>query len=96
MDVRNIQLPTPGPGGPAQTDQAARVQRRGADGKTAVPRSAAGDSIAISAEARQALYVDGLVQRVLAMPGVRPEAVAAALATPESIDATVDALIRAS
>lgn len=96
MDVRNIQPPATGLGGPAQTDQAARVQRRGDDGKAVVQRSAAGDSVAISPEARQALYVDSLVQRVLAMPDVRPEAMAAAGAMPESIEATVDAMTRAS
>jgi hypothetical protein len=66
-----------------------------------VARSATGDSITISPEARQAVLVDALAQRVLALPHSRPDVVAAAqdalargdLDSHHAINATAAALL---
>ncbi len=103
MEVRNVPLPGTQLGGPAQTDAASRVPPPGTDAGAPLARSAAGDSIAISPKARQAILVDGFVQRVLRMPDTRPDLVAAAQAalargeldTPGAIHATADGILRA-
>ena len=100
MDVRKVQVPQPSTGRLLDTDQAGRVGRTGARAAGPAAQSAAGDSIAISPEARDAILVDRLVGGVLALPEARPAAVAAARAaldrgeldSPAAIQATVDAI----
>ncbi|MFW6162214.1 MAG: hypothetical protein ACODAJ_05550, partial [Planctomycetota bacterium] len=78
MEIHNVPLPDSPLGGASRPDGTRRVEQEGAEPGTTIARSATGDSITISPEARQAILVDALVQRVLALPEARPDVVAAA------------------
>jgi len=103
MEIRDLQIPSTRPGGPAQAEPTRRAGRAGPTGPADGARSDAGDSITISPEARQAVVLDGLVRQVLRLPDTRPDVVAAARAALESgkldsreaIDATADAILEA-